>query len=255
MTSTMFYNPLDGPMPVVGFMSGSGSNLVRLLERQKELKELGHEAYRFTAIVTDRTTAEGSNALSIGNRFDIPVVQNPRSLFLKDRDAEKFTKETKTAYDIVTLNALQMLGIEYKFGAFAGYMTVASKKLCNKGLGVNVHPADLALLGPDGWPIFTGDDAVKLTIEAGERYIRASTHILRPRKDCGPLLMRSKRMELDYDTTPKDNQDALKKVGDLVIFPKTLEFIALGRFGMDEDGKVCFDGEPVPNGLNLEDIE
>ena len=48
------------------------------------------------------------------------------------------------------------------------------------------------------------------------------------------------------------NQERLKENGDWIIFPKTIEYIARGRFGQDESGLLYYNGEPIPKGLRLE---
>ena len=35
---------------------------------------------------------------------------------------------------------------------------------------INVHPADLSIKGENGKPKYIGDDAVRMAIEAGEKY-------------------------------------------------------------------------------------
>lgn len=64
----------------------------------------------------------------------------------------------------------------------------------------------------------------------------------------------------DFDAENKDqvktianqHQNRLKEVGDWVIFPKTLEYIADGRYSQDEQGNLYFDGTPVPQGVRLD---
>jgi hypothetical protein len=48
------------------------------------------------------------------------------------------------------------------------------------------------------------------------------------------------------------NQDRLKRAGDWVVFPRTIEEIARGNFGRNEDGTVYYRGEKSPGGVRLE---
>ena len=48
------------------------------------------------------------------------------------------------------------------------------------------------------------------------------------------------------------HQNRLKEIGDWVIFPKTLEYLADGRYSQDEQGNLYFDDKPIPQGLKLE---
>jgi phosphoribosylglycinamide formyltransferase-1 len=47
-----------------------------------------------------------------------------------------------------------------------------------------------------------------------------------------------------------EHQDRLKKMGDWVIYPLTVQLIAEGRFSLSPDG-VYFDGEKAPHGVKL----
>jgi len=49
------------------------------------------------------------------------------------------------------------------------------------------------------------------------------------------------------------NQERLKENGDWIIFPRTIEFLARGRYGRDEAGRIYFDGKPIPEGMRLEE--
>lgn len=48
------------------------------------------------------------------------------------------------------------------------------------------------------------------------------------------------------------HQNRLKEIGDWVIFPRTLEFLADGRYSQDDQRKLYFDGKEIPQGVRLE---
>jgi folate-dependent phosphoribosylglycinamide formyltransferase PurN len=153
------------------------------------------------------------------------------------------------------------------FGAsaaiYGGYMAIASPSLVNAFLGINVHPADLSIVGPDGQRRFRGAHAVAEALAAGETTLRATTHLVTAEVDAGPLLMISPglRVEVPAGTDLGDpaglkraadfNQERLKAAGDWFIFPRTIEEIARGHFQRDEGGRLYYQGEPIPNGLRL----
>jgi len=105
----------------------------------------------------------------------------------------------------------------------------------------------------------------------GQTEVRASVNIVEPVLDGGRLLMISAPLEVDlgnkggpYASMPEglkftsaaiDYQALLKRIGDWVIMPKTLQFLAEGRYEQDEAGNIHFDGEPIPNGIRLEKEE
>ena len=49
----------------------------------------------------------------------------------------------------------------------------------------------------------------------------------------------------------EEHQNKLKEIGDWEIFPLTLQWIAEGRFGIDEKRNIYFDGKLIKNGYKL----
>jgi hypothetical protein len=106
-------------------------------------------------------------------------------------------------------------------------------------------------------------------ILSGEKNLHSSTHLAIEKPDMGPILLISKplQVELPYGITLEDlkkpenkqfliklckkHQDKLKRVGDWQIFPLTLQWIAEGRFAIDERNNVYFDGNLIKNGHRI----
>ena len=248
MELTGLYHPGNGTMRVAGFMSGSGSNLRRIIEHGRRIKvEQGREPYEVVVIFSNNSR---SNAEAIGREHNIPVVLN-------DADSS-----VRGKFDAKTIRMLRPFDIDV--AAYAGYMLKASGRLVGAFFGVNVHPACLSTMCEDGVTRkYVGDKAVRKAILAGEKELRATTHIVAPRVDYGKILMISQALPVSLpdgfdaknDELVKrvvdEHQSRLKEVGDWVIFPKTLEYIADGRFSQDSAGNLYFDGQPIPNGLRL----
>jgi len=131
---------------------------------------------------------------------------------------------------------------------------------------VNVHPADLSVM-EGGDRKYVGIHVVRDAILAGERELRSSTHIVREEVDRGEILMISKPLPLEFPEgvdlrilerddellakVVDEHQERLKKLGDWVIYPLTLQMIAEGRFALDDQGVMHFDGRMVPHGHRL----
>jgi folate-dependent phosphoribosylglycinamide formyltransferase PurN len=242
---TPLYDPKNGPMRVVGFMSGSGSNIRKLIEHQKAL---GDKVYQIVALFSDNPD---SNALAFSQEFKIPVAIQSIDKFYARRGKPRNDLSLRPEFDQGTLDMLR--GFDAPVAAYGGYMSILSPVLVNAFLGVNVHPADLSYRKPNGKPLYTGGKAVKKAIDAGEHVLRATTHLMASEVDCGEILMISPSVDVNPEESYDQNQSRLKEGGDWKIFPKTLEYIATGRFGRD-DGKLCFDGMLIPSGIRLEDI-
>jgi phosphoribosylglycinamide formyltransferase-1 len=263
MKPVLFFDPglKKGPMKVAAFMSGSGSNIKMLLKREKELIQAkGSAPFQVVFIYSDRSdgVCQGEKiALENGLpyfSFDIRRFHSMAGLSRTIHTDEGL--EARKAYDRVAADLVAAFDIDLI--ALGGYMSVTTLKGC-----VNVHPADLSILTHDGKRRFTGDHAVADAILAGEKNLRASTFWTDQGVDTGPLLMVSAPVEIKL-TEPvemlkknpellkiavEQHQGLLKEQGDWVIFPRTIEMIAEGRFALDEMNRVYVDGRHLPEGF------
>lgn len=245
------YDPTRGRMRVAGLMSGSGSNLRKIIEHSE------NAPYKVVVIFSDNPA---SNAQKIGKEYGIPVVVRDISAFYRAVGKPRKDLAARAEFDSGTVGELMSFGVDV--AAYAGYMSIATPSLVNAFLGINVHPADLSIVDGDRRK-YTGDHAVRDAIISGERELRASTHIIEPTVDYGRILMISTPIQVSlpelFDAGDKKmvelvadlHQKKLKEVGDWVIFPKTLEYIASGRYSRDGSGKLFFDGGELVSGLRL----
>jgi phosphoribosylglycinamide formyltransferase 1 len=203
---------------VAAFMSGSGTNITTLLELNSPDFEV---AFIFSDTATDKC-----RGLDIARRFDLPYFAYDTRRFHEVRGLKRTVRtqegmSARRAYDQVAAKLIQ--AFEVDFIALGGYMSF----LTLTG-AVNVHPADLSLVGEDGSRTFVGDDAVYDAILAGQSEIRSSTLFTDLGVDSGPLLMVSDALtvelpaplaELKADPerlrqVADDNQERLKRAGD-----------------------------------------
>lgn len=255
---TAIHDPASGPMRVAGLMSGSGTNLRRILERQHELASEKNSPFEVVVIFSDNAA---SQANTIGRDFDIPVVTRDIGAFYKKRARPRSDLQLRAEFDRATVKALAPF--QATVAAYAGYMSIVTEALIEAFLGINVHPADLSVMDGDRRK-YTGDHAVRDAILAGEGSIRSCTHIIETEVDGGRLMMISPPLEVKipdgldlsnpdhHAEIEDDNQERLKEAGDWLVFPRTLEEIARGRFALDEMGQLHFNAEPIPAGLRLE---
>lgn len=248
------------PMRVAAFMSGSGTNIRKLLELQKRLEsEEGEAPFQVLFVFSDRSDGSCAGediALQHGLpyfSYDIRAFHRMRSLRRTALTPEGLA--ARRTYDRVAGRLVDAFEIDVI--ALGGYMSYITLKGC-----VNVHPADLSILTADGRRRYVGDHAVRDCIVAGEKELRASTLWTDEGVDTGPLLMVSAplpvALPLPLNELMKDeqrflkvtdeHQERLKQTGDWKIFPRTIEMIARGRFALDEGNHLYVDGVPVPGG-------
>lgn len=247
-------------MRVAAFMSGSGTNIVKLLETEETLRASeGISPFQVVFIFSDRS--DGScRGEKIACEKGIPYISFDIRTFHRLRGVKRTVTdpagmEARREFDRTAEQLLRSFDVDVV--ALGGYMSYTTLRRC-----INVHPADLSVLTPEGRRKYVGDHAVADAIAAGEQALRSSTIWTDKGVDTGPLLMVSEpvRVELpqplgallkDRDRfmeAADKNQQRLKEMGDWRIFPKTVEMIARGRFALDMDGRVYVDGRPVPNG-------
>lgn len=266
MALTPIFDPAKpaDPMRVAGFMSGSGTNILKLLEREKRLKaEQGTSPFEVIFIFSDRSdgSCQGER-IAFENgipycSFDIRSFHRIRGL--RRSVATPDGLSARKLFDRVPQRLLEAFEIDVV--ALGGYMSYTTLERC-----INVHPADLSILTPEGRRKYVGDHAVLDMIAAGETSLRSSTIWTDKGVDTGPLLMVSAPVKVELPepleelrrnkqkliAVAEDHQRRLKEIGDWIIFPQTVEMVARGRFALDAEGRVYFDGRPVPHGYREE---
>jgi len=267
MTITPIFDPQvrGRVMRVAAFMSGSGTNVIRLIEREKELeKEPGGSPFKIIFIFSDRSDGSSAGekiALDKGIPYFSYDIRKFYSLKgLKRTALTPATLSARREFDSVASRLIKAFDIDII--ALAGYMSYLTLHRC-----VNVHPADLSILTSDGKRKYVGDYAVGDAIANGETSLRSSTIWIDAGVDTGPILMVSNALKVTlpsplpdllkdrqaFEKVVDEHQKRLKGFGDWKIFPQTVEMIARGRFSIDEDNNVYVDGQPVPKGYRLEE--
>ncbi len=246
------------PLKVAAFMSGSGSNIRRLLERNSPHFEVAF-------IFSDRSDGH-SQGERIALEYGLPYFSHDIRRFhalrgLKRSALGEEGLAARRAYDQVAGRLVKAFGVEVI--ALGGYMSFLTLKN-----GVNVHPADLSIHDEAGRRRFVGDDAVMDAIAAGQGELRASTLWIDQGVDSGPLLMvsdplpvelpeplaRLRRAPRRLRQVADDHQERLKQRGDWLIFPLTVELMAMGRLRVNRRGLAELDGREYPGGVRLADV-
>jgi folate-dependent phosphoribosylglycinamide formyltransferase PurN len=249
---------LGRPLRVAAFMSGSGSNIRRLLERKSP-------HYEIVFIFSDRAD-EHCNGQAIAREYGLPYFAYDVRRYHELRGLKRsvLTKEglkARKQYDRVAARLISAFKVDVI--ALGGYMSFLTLKT-----GINVHPADLSIVDQSHKRVFVGDDAVKDAIAAGRKELRSSTLWIDRGVDSGPLLMVSEALKVNLPAPIEEivedsarlrraadlHQERLKERGDWVIFPLTLELMASGRLGINEQGVATLDGKPYPQGVRPGDL-
>ncbi len=245
---------------MAAFMSGTGSNIRKLLEYQKRLEAReGRPPFEVVFVFSDRSDGV-SRGEQIALEYGLPYFSYDIRAFHKLRSIRRTVltpegMEARKEFDRVAAKLVQAFEVDVV--ALGGYMSYITLKRC-----VNVHPADLSILTPEGKRKYVGDRAVADAIKAGEKELRASTLWTDEGVDTGPLLMVSRPVSVElprpleelledeetFNKVVDQHQERLKEVGDWEIFPRTIELISRGLFALDQQNRVYLNGKAVPEG-------
>ena len=271
MSSPKIYSPRpERRMRVACFVSGSGTNARRIIERSLADDSLYEVALIFTDVRDDRLKKSGEKrcrAKDLAEEYDISYeCEDIRDFYRSKGHRNRRDLSLRPEFDERVVAKIATHGIDLI--ALAGYMSITTEPLlaAYRGRIVNVHPADLSLMDGDERR-YVGIHVVRDAILAGETELRASTHVARQKVDYGEILVVSEPVPVELpkgvsvDELGDDkgllrgvvdtHQDRLKELGDWVIFPLTIQMIAEGRFALNGEGGVYLDGELAPSGLRL----
>lgn len=248
------------------FLSGSGSNAERILERHRQAGT--GAAFVPAVLVTD---APGrSRAADLSRQYDIPIVANDIRTFYRERGEDRVSIATPRGQQIreewTDHVRRELESYRVDFGILAGFVPLTN--LTADMPCLNVHPGDLTYV-KNGKRHLVGLHTVPIerALLEGLTALRSSIIVAQPytgnggEMDSGPILGISEPVEVDLDGTtfeeleqiagqrpprrPKGgfgdrleqiaakNQQLLKEKGDWVAFPACVFDFARRRFGHD----------------------
>jgi len=262
------HDPAKGRLRVACFVSGSGTNARKIIERSLEPDSRYDVVLVFSDVRDSRTRRSGSKmskAKDIAEEYGIGYECEDIRDFYEEKGVPRRDLSVRPEFDERVLERIAPFDLGLICNA--GYMTIMTPPILEEYSGriINVHPADLTVM-EGGERKYVGIHVVEEAILAGEKELRSTTHIVREKVDHGEILLLSEPLPVELplgvtlDQLEKDkalrsrvvdeHQDRLKKMGDWVIYPLTVQLIAEGRFSLGPDG-VYFDGEKAPRGVKL----
>ncbi len=267
MACTPIFDPSTGrKMCVTLFISGSGTNGLKIIEKSKEEGSNFEVTLIFSDIRDTRFRKNGSKmsrAKEIADKYGVSYECVDIRDFYKARGVKRTDLSLRPEFDELVVDALS--GHEIDLIVNAGYMSIMTPVMVDRyaGMILNVHPADLTVMDGDHRK-YIGIHVVEQAILDGDTSLKSTTHVVREVVDGGEILVLSTPVPVTLDVSldelredkklrkkvVSDHQTLLKENGDWVVFPLTIQMISEGRFAIGEEG-VCLDGKPAPKGLQL----
>lgn len=252
MTIKPLYMPKKEPMMVACLMSGSGTNVRKIIEKQ-----LSGAPFRVVAIFTDN---KESNAGKIAAEYKIPFMCSDIRDYCRKKGVERKDMNARRAYDSETRRFLEKHNADV--AALCGYMSIITGEIVDNFVTVNIHPADLRKKGKNEKRLYAGMlglASVKAAILNNDEELRSTAHLVTLQVDEGPILMVSGPVKVKISSEERRNpellnaaaernMEELKEKGDWKIYPEALKLLAEGRFAADGKGAVYLDGKPIPDG-------
>ncbi|MFP4617239.1 MAG: acetate--CoA ligase family protein [Spirochaetaceae bacterium] len=255
MAVRLLHNPAKGKLRVVGFISGSGKTLWRVLELQRELEATREGSpFEVVGVFSSDPNAKGVESAA---EYGIPCLSLDIREYYRRRQAKLKDREVRKEYDAEADKMISKLNPDVVL--LAGYVWAATEVLLNRYMFINVHPADLTR-EEGGERLFAGPNGVGDALSAKEPYLRSSSHIATTELDGGPLLIISPKIPVDYTKAREyDEKEFMRYYLRLVnaqsreVGARTIYEIAMGHFSRNGEGKILYNGEPAPRGVTIED--
>ena len=267
MGTAPIFDPSVGHKMRVGlFISGSGTNGVRIIEKSQDEGSNFVVTLIFSDIRDTRIRRSGSKmsrAKEIAEKYEIAYECVDIRDFYKERGLKRTDLSIRPDFDRLVLEKLR--GHDIDLLVNAGYMSIMTPVLLSEydGRIINVHPADLSIMDGETRK-YVGIHVVEKSILSGETSIYSTTHIVREEVDGGEILVISVPVPVKLDVSIEklaedkklrkaivsEHQTNLKEAGDWVVLPMTVQMISEGRFAHGDDG-VYLDGKSVPCGHRL----
>ncbi len=205
---------------IVCLFSGGASALKFLLEQDKNYGV----TYEVVAGVTNKSGTKGellcwdhdisfaelnTKKFCIENGYDGKLSDMPDSL-REDYFANLAKMISQFNPDIIMLS---------------GFMLRITEPLLGLCPIINVHPADLRILGEDRLPKYRGDNAVYDAVVAGETHTASTIHYVTSEVDCGEIICVSNPLWVDPEMNAKEHQIMMKFSCDGPAMQKALEIL------------------------------
>jgi phosphoribosylglycinamide formyltransferase-1 len=211
---------VNGKLPVVVLISGSGSNLQALIDAAATAP------YEIVAVISNKADAYG---LARASQAGIPT---------RVLDHREFAD--REAFDAALGELID--GFEPGLVVLAGFMRILTPGFVRHYAGrlLNIHPSLL--------PRHQGLNTHARALEAGDSEHGASVHFVTEELDGGPVIAQARVAVHAGDTPAELASRVLAREHQL--YPAVVRWFAEGRLTMTGEG-ACFDGVPLPGPLQL----
>ena len=233
------HNPATGGLRVVALCSGPGQAVWRALAFQKEMEGTPDGCpFEIVGLFSDRPDNQAlKEAEAKGlNGFILEAAKYHRKAPDEQMSAEEALAYEKDMITILAPARADLLLLD-------GYQWSPQDTLLNDYKTIRVWPG--------GTPCLTA------FMKSGQTQLRATATYLNAPRGQEPVLVRAEAVEIDYAKFG-DEKSAVELYLSKVMEQsgeagaRAVLEMALGHFGRDEGGRLCYKGEPAPAGLKID---
>jgi len=205
------------PIDIVVIFSGSASSLRYLKENDPNYGI----NYKIACAISNK---KGTSGEVFCRENCINFIELNTKRFCEDNDYCGKLRDMPLSLRIRYYEALLGLIKPYnpQFILLSGFMLEITEPLLGYCPIVNVHPADLSIKGENGKPKYTGDNAVELAINSGEKFTASTIHFVEKEVDCGKIICISDPLLVEEGVTPSEHQNKMKYLCDGPAYQKAL---------------------------------
>ncbi len=238
------YSPSTRPMSIAVFLSGKGTNLKALIEKQKKD---GSSRAKIDIVFTNVPNCLGAK---LAEKEGIEVISLSSKSYFKYIKASPSSEKYRIYYDAAVLSLLDQVSSP-DIIVLAGYKRRLSSIFFERFENriINMYPGDITKQY-----LQKGKPAYLQALEKGEKEIRCSVYIQKEKERFGPLISLSDPISLEKINS-SDEELVAKKIreeGEWLVLPYVIyDLIALGRVSVDSNNFVYIDDKPVNPQKNL----
>ncbi len=246
------YEHSNRQMEVAVFISGSGTNLNALCDKENKLLNEGKEIP--ASIKTVFTNVPDCKGTEIAKDYDIPVVSLSSKKFFESLDKEPDDKDLRKYYDAAVISLIENV-CSPDLIVLAGYRRKLSTIFYEhyKNKIINLYPGNITKKY-----LITGVQAPIQALRNNESEIKATVYLEQEYTRFGIPILQSDNVSLEgysEDDIEIINKN-IREQAEWVIFPHTVyEFIAKGKVGIGNNSTLYLDSQPIGNsGIQYNDI-
>ncbi len=250
--SEPIFTPEKGPMNVIVFISGAGTNLKALCKEESKLRKSGRKDWNISAVFTNVAGCEG---IKIANSFNKEVLLLSSKKFFDALDIDPDDDHSRKYYDAAIISIIEEHS-KPDLIVLAGYR----RKLSNlfyylyRNRILNLYPGDITKPYLD-----KGIDASIQAIRNHEKTIKATVYIEQPDTRFGIPLLQSDPISLE-NCTEADSElinTKIQKEAEWIIYPYAVSnLISKGLISIDKDNRLLYKNKEIPkNGLQINELK